>query len=138
MVVLDASLVGPLVIPDERPALSDIVSHRLSSERIVVPSHWRLEVASMVQTAIKRGRARAEDRAAMFDALSLLWVEVDSSTWLVAWGDTMLLADRHRLTPYDAAYLELARRTGYALATLDDALIRAAQIESVALLGLTL
>lgn len=46
-----------------------------------------------------------------------------------------MLAQRHRLTFYDAAYLELAQRERIELATLDAALIRAAASEGVALVG---
>jgi predicted nucleic acid-binding protein len=45
------------------------------------------------------------------------------------------LADRHRLTVYDATYLELALRLSLPLATLDDELRNAAQLEGVPLLG---
>ena len=41
--------------------------------------------------------------------------------------DVHRLAVSHRLTSYDAAYLELAIRLDLPLATLDDELIRAAQ-----------
>jgi predicted nucleic acid-binding protein len=44
------------------------------------------------------------------------------------------LAQQHRLTSYDAAYLELAIRRGLPLATLDEALQAAAKIEKVPLL----
>ncbi|MGO9269985.1 MAG: type II toxin-antitoxin system VapC family toxin [Terriglobia bacterium] len=40
---------------------------------------------------------------------------------------------KHRLTVYDAAYLELAQRTGLPLATLDGDLQKAARAEGVAL-----
>jgi predicted nucleic acid-binding protein len=43
------------------------------------------------------------------------------------------LAEQYRLTAYDAAYLELARRTGLPLATLDGDLRKAALAGSVAL-----
>jgi predicted nucleic acid-binding protein len=45
------------------------------------------------------------------------------------------LAQRHRLSFYDADYLELAQRQDIALATLDQALARAAVAENVALIG---
>jgi predicted nucleic acid-binding protein len=44
-------------------------------------------------------------------------------------------ADLHRLTVYDATYLELALRLSLPLATFDDDLRRAAQQEGVSLLG---
>ena len=49
--------------------------------------------------------------------------------------EVMRLARLHKLTVYDAAYLELARREGAPLATLDDALAAAARKEGVALVG---
>jgi predicted nucleic acid-binding protein len=45
------------------------------------------------------------------------------------------LADRFRLTVYDAAYLELAQRRSLALATLDDELGMAAAALGLCLLG---
>jgi predicted nucleic acid-binding protein len=50
-------------------------------------------------------------------------------------SELLRLARAHRLSVYDAAYLELASRTRAKLATLDKALVLAARQESVALLG---
>ena len=47
----------------------------------------------------------------------------------------MTLARRHKLAVYDAAYLELAKRGGLPLATLDRGLEKAAIAEGVALFG---
>jgi predicted nucleic acid-binding protein len=47
----------------------------------------------------------------------------------------MALARRHRLTVYDAAYLELALREHLPLATLDASLAAAARQEGVTILG---
>jgi predicted nucleic acid-binding protein len=47
----------------------------------------------------------------------------------------LMLADRHRLTVYDASYLELAIRTGHPLATQDAALELAASAEHAALVN---
>ena len=47
----------------------------------------------------------------------------------------MSLARERNLTVYDAAYLELAKREGLPLATLDRALEKAALAEGVALCG---
>lgn len=49
-----------------------------------------------------------------------------------AWATTMDLARRHRLTLYDATYLELAARRRLPLATFDAVLARAATAEGVA------
>jgi len=45
------------------------------------------------------------------------------------------LARKHRLTVYDASYLELAQREALPLATLDADLIRAARAENLSLIG---
>jgi predicted nucleic acid-binding protein len=55
---------------------------------------------------------------------------------MAAWGATVKLAARYRLTLYDAAYLELARRRCLPLATLASELRLAATAADVALLGL--
>lgn len=44
----------------------------------------------------------------------------------------MLLGSEHGLTAYDAAYLDLALRKNLRLASLDDALIKAARKAGVA------
>ena len=60
---------------------------------------------------------------------------LDPETGRQAWGATVRLAERHKLSVYDAAYLELAQRRGLPLATLDTDLRRAAMAEGVILLG---
>lgn len=53
-----------------------------------------------------------------------------------AWGAILRLAERHRLTMYDAAYLELALRRALPLATLDGELRAAAKAEKLIVLGI--
>ena len=50
-------------------------------------------------------------------------------------ANPMTLARQRKLTVYDAAYLELAKRERLPLATLDRALEKAAVAEGVALFG---
>jgi predicted nucleic acid-binding protein len=58
---------------------------------------------------------------------------IDLATAENAFKDTLTLARNHRLTPYDAAYLELALRLSAPLATLDKDLRRAAERAGVLL-----
>ncbi len=51
----------------------------------------------------------------------------DSATFSRALSDTLQVARRHRLSAYDASYLELAMREGLPLATLDEDLQKAAR-----------
>lgn len=64
--------------------------------------------------------------------LDRLPIKTDLETNAHAWHATLQLADRHNLTPYDAAYLELAQRRRLPLATLDHDLANAAEAEGVA------
>jgi hypothetical protein len=67
--------------------------------------------------------------------LARLPITVDPDTDQYAWTTTLQLADRFGLTPYDAAYLELAQRRTLPLATLDEPLRAAAPAVGVQLLG---
>jgi predicted nucleic acid-binding protein len=69
--------------------------------------------------AVGRGHIDAAFRQAALDDLEMLDIRVDPSTNAQAWRTTVQLADKFRLTVYDAAYLELAQRRGLGLATLD-------------------
>ena len=63
----------------------------------------------------------------LFADLALLDIVADLHTDSHAWGETLTLADRFRLTLYEAAYLELAQRRALPLATLDQPLRAAAR-----------
>lgn len=101
-----------------------------------VPALWRLEVANVLEMGVRKGRTDAAFRDAVLRDLALLPITVDLETDRQAWSATAKLAARHRLTLYDAAYLELARRRILPLATLDRELRVAATAEDVPLLGL--
>jgi len=51
---------------------------------------------------------------------------VDAETDVFAWTSTLHLAELHRITVYDAGYLELSLWRGLPLATRDEALTHAA------------
>ncbi len=82
---------------------------------------------------IRRGRVKAEAADEVLSRIARIRISIaplpDAADRIFA------LAQRHRLTFYDAAYLELAQREGIELATLDAALIRAAAAEGVMLVG---
>jgi predicted nucleic acid-binding protein len=101
-----------------------------------VPALWRMEVANVLEMGVRKGRSDATFRDEALADLALLPITVDPETDRQAWGATAKLAARHRLTLYDAEYLELARRRCLPLATLDSELRVAATAEDVSLLGL--
>ena len=134
--VLDCSVAMAWCFPDEVTPRSDELLAGLSrGTRCVVPSHWPLEVASVLHQAERRGRI-SQDRASQFvTLLDTLPIRVDPETAARALAGIRALARETGLTPYDAAYLELAVRTGSPLATLDDDLRAAAAARGVTVLG---
>jgi predicted nucleic acid-binding protein len=110
---------------DERTAAADAVLRRVTRSGATVPSLWRLEVANVLRTAVRRGRCDVGFVDRSIDRLRRLAITIDNETDVHAWGTTQQLARDHDLTLYDAAYLELALRLRQPLATCDDALLSA-------------
>jgi predicted nucleic acid-binding protein len=134
--VLDSSITLAWVYSAETTEEVSVVFARVVESGAWVPALWRLEVANVLEMGVRKGRSDSTFRDAALADLALLPITVDPETDRQAWGATAKLAARHRLTLYDAAYLELARRRCLPLATLDSELRVAATAEDVALLGL--
>jgi len=133
--VLDSSVTLAWVYVEQTGPEVDRVLQLVTSTGAWVPCLWRLEVANILEMGVRRGRHDMAFRDATLADLALLPISIDQDTEAHAWGATLRLAEQHRLTVYDAAYLELAKRRGLALATLDAELRSAAKAEQVALLG---
>jgi predicted nucleic acid-binding protein len=134
--VLDCSVTLAWVYSAETTEEVSVVFERVVESGAWVPALWRLEVANVLEMGVRKGRSDSTFRDSALGDLALLPISVDPETDRQAWGATAKLAARHRLTLYDAAYLELARRRCLPLATLDSELRVAATAEDVALLGL--
>jgi len=132
-IVADASVVGPFFLPDEVDELREDVVEAFSNGTVVVPQHWRLEVANLAVIAVRRGRLHDDQLPSVMSRLADYGVEVDGQTDRHAWSATLELSRRHSLTLYDAAYLELAVRRGARLATSDKRLGQAALVHDVLL-----
>ena len=131
--VPDASVTLTWCFEDEAGPETDGLLHRLKNgERALVPAHWALEIANGALTAVKRGRISREKAQRFLEDVGFLPITTDKAlgasecTWIFA------LAEKYRLTAYDAAYLELAIRTGVPLASRDDDLRKAAAVAGVA------
>jgi predicted nucleic acid-binding protein len=117
--VIDASLTMAWYFDDESTPATDELLDRVARAGAVVPALWRLEVANAFQSAIRRQRIEVVYRDASLSELMMLPITIDPDTNSYAWSTTLRLAERFSLTPYDAAYLELAQRRSLPLATLD-------------------
>jgi predicted nucleic acid-binding protein len=134
--VLDASVALGWMLPGEADAeRARRLAGLVAEEGAVVPGHWRLEVANTLLMAERRGRLPPDRADALLARLAALPVSIDPETAARAWDTCTALVRRHRLSLYDAAYLELAARRGLPLASFDAALLRAAAAEGVAVAG---
>ena len=133
--VLDNSVALAWCFEDEQnPAIMALLD-RVVERGAVAPQLWPIEALNGLLTAQRRGRIDAEARAQMSSLLADLPIVLDDQTAGQLWTATARLAEQHQLSAYDATYLELAKRLNLPLATNDRALITAARVEGVALLG---
>jgi predicted nucleic acid-binding protein len=90
-----------------------------------MPAHWPVEVVSLLWSARRAGRISVEAMAAgIRGARTLATATAPGNRF--DWARTMEIADRNRLTVYDAAYLHIAIDVGATLGTNDKDLLRAA------------
>lgn len=135
--VVDSSVALSWCFEDERTSAALALLERVGETGAVVPQHWAAEVLNGLMMAERRQRVDAERRRQLGVFLRDLPLAVDSETIVRLWGATQRLAERFRLTVYDAIYLELAQRRGVALASLDQELCAAAVTLGVPVLGKT-
>lgn len=99
-----------------------------------MPGLWALEVGHVLLTAERRGRISLTERQTALELLSILQIEIDTATASRAWSETLALAETHRLTLYDASYLEASIRLALPLASRDRERVRAAAACGVCIL----
>jgi predicted nucleic acid-binding protein len=133
--VLDSSVTVAWFFRDEQTDTVREVLGTVSQSGAVVPSLWRIEVANALQMAIRRGRIDVGYRDSSIADLAIMDIVVDAENDRQVWSTTLNLADRFRLTLYDAVYLELAHRLALPLASLDRQLRSAASGLGLTLLG---
>ena len=120
---------------DEADSYSESVLSSLRSQGALVPAIWALEVANVLLTAERRQRVSEAQRVQFTALLVSLPISVVNRTAEQILGATLALAHEHKLTSYDASYLDLALREGLPLATRDQKLRLAARHCGVPLAG---
>jgi predicted nucleic acid-binding protein len=129
--VLDASVAVSWCFHDEQDARADISFALLEDEAVaLVPLLWWFEVRNAAIRGIRRGRITEAETATFLARLEKLKIAT-----LPDAGAVFALAQSHHLSFYDASYLDLAMQERIALATLDQALARAAAAEGVPLIA---
>ena len=130
--VLDASVTACWAFEDENEIVAEIALDRLFVDDALVPGLWWFEIRNALIVSERRHRKTEAETTSFLARLARFPIVIDQSP---EGADLLVLARKHRLTVYDAAYLELARRWREPLATLDRKLAAAAVAESVTLIG---
>ena len=131
--IVDASLAMTWYMGDEdNRQYGAWVLDSLEAREIRVPALFVYEISNALVVAHRRNRIGAGALDEVFKKVSLMNLVIDPATQGSS-ARPATLALEYGLTCYDAAYLDLGLRTGFPIATLDKALIKAMQTASVEL-----
>ena len=126
MIVLDASLVIAHVLGENTIAVHSSLFDTLKGDRVTVPAHWSAEVANALTNNARRGRLSQADITLILKQIDVYNIEFAEPISVEDLSNLITFAADQQLTAYDAAYVMLAVRLGAKLATLDNAMRRAA------------
>lgn len=127
--VIDSSIAAAWCFPDEQTFHTQAVLQAVaSSAEVLAPRLWAYEIRNSVLMGLRRKRISPKHAQDFLDTLDALPIRLTDPP---SYDAVFQLAERHGLTVYDAAYLELAVRERLPLASLDDALNRAAMVTGV-------
>lgn len=130
-IVIDASVAIAWCLRDrDSTARADAVMDLASTETVIVPSLFRHEIRSVLVVAERNERIEADAVESHIERLRILRFVTDDDQ---DDRQAIALSRRHRLSGYEAAYLETAKRRGAKLATLDKKLGAAAAEEGVSI-----
>ncbi|MEJ7609001.1 MAG: type II toxin-antitoxin system VapC family toxin [Bryobacteraceae bacterium] len=117
VLVIDSSITAAWCFPDERTSYTQAVLYAIGKPiEAVAPRLWAYEIRNSVLMGLRRKRIDQTHAEEFLDTIRSLPVRLSDP---VSYEAVFALADRHRLTVYDAAYLDLALREGLPLASLD-------------------
>jgi len=132
--VLDASVALAWCFRDEQSAEAIAVLRQVETEFAVVPAIFPLEVINVLGDAERRRRISAAAIAEFLEQIRAYDIRIDEISARRVYTDVLNLARNEGLAAYDAAYLEIAVRSGLPLATGDRALATAARRNGVAVI----
>jgi predicted nucleic acid-binding protein len=130
--VIDASILAAWLLDEKSDPRVEAAFDTVARVETLAPSLFYYEIRNALLVSERRNRITEAMSAAFLRDLGLLPIRLEPT------GDDaslMTLARKWKLTVYDAAYLELAKREKLPLATLDRALEKAALAEGVVLFG---
>jgi predicted nucleic acid-binding protein len=126
--VLDASATLAWLVkrvdPIEAQMADDLLT-QIERKNAIVPALWCPEVANGVLVAERRSGIGSSTSADFLRLLDTLPILEDATRPSAVQSIVLTLARAHKLTAYEATYLELVLRTGGVLATFDRQLANA-------------
>lgn len=132
--VLDASTTLSWHFKDEMTDRARALARLAFAGAVVVPHHWYLEVVSGLIRGERRSRTLPDVMDAFLSQLDELVIDIHETESTRLREEVLPLARVHRLSIYDAVYVDLARRLDLPLATLDASLANAARAIGIALI----
>jgi predicted nucleic acid-binding protein len=130
-IVVDASVALAWCFPDEASDYANSVLLALEDQTVLVPAIWAVEIANALVIGERRKRIRQPETGRFLELLKVLSIVEDKQVFSDAINNFFTIAQQHRLTAYDAAYLDLAIRYAIPLATLDGELQKAARAAGI-------
>ena len=124
--VLDCSVAMTWCFEDEATPATDKILNNFNSKIAVVPALWHLEVGNVIALAERRGRLTENEAMEFWSLVDSLPITTDNILPERGRKEIYHLARKYKLTVYDSAYLDVAIRYSFPLATLDKELIRIA------------
>lgn len=130
IVVVDASAIGALLLPDEAGAMTDRVRAAFRDHAVHVPPVWPVEIASLLLNAHRRRRIDDDqrDRASRSAQRLAAVVTIEPDPTIEA---TVAMGLATGLSACDAAYALVAERLRAPLLTGNPRLARAAEARGI-------
>jgi len=132
--VIDTSVVMTWCFKDEVSQYADSILDSLEHFTAIAPSIWPLEVGNVLLVAERKDRLSEAASIRFVALLSELPISVDQEPPERMTKEIFALAREHKLSTYDASYLDLAMKKGIPIATLDNRLISAAKRSNVSIM----
>lgn len=125
--VVDNSVVMSWCFADEESQYAEAVLESLEFAEAVVPCVWPLEVGNVLLVAERKKRLSPAAGIRFLSLLDELPIVVEQEAPARMLAEIVQLARKHKLSTYDASYLDLAMRSDLPVASQDEALKRAAK-----------
>ncbi len=129
--VIDNSVVMAWCFKDETSLYADTILDSLEKAIAFVPLIWPLEVGNVLLVAERKKRLSEADSTRFIALLSELPIIIEQEAPERMIKEILAVAREHKLSSYDASYLDLAMKKGLPIATLDKNLLAAAKRSQV-------